>query len=62
MAFEVARAAEEIRPHAVIELYRQFAERLIAMWDRKRYEFACIYLVKVRALYKKLGEGEAWMS
>ena len=62
VAFEVARAAEESRPHAAIELYRQFAERLIAMRDRKRYELACTYLVKVRALYEKLGEGEAWTS
>jgi len=62
VAFEVARAAEEPRPHAAIELYRQFAERLIAMRDRKRYELACTYLVKVRALYEKLGEDEAWTS
>jgi catechol 2,3-dioxygenase-like lactoylglutathione lyase family enzyme len=53
VAFEVARAAEEIRPHAAIELYRQFAKRLIAMRDRNRYELACTYLVKVRALYEK---------
>jgi uncharacterized Zn finger protein/catechol 2,3-dioxygenase-like lactoylglutathione lyase family enzyme len=62
VAFEVARAAEETRPHAAIELYRQFAERLIAMRDRKNYQLACTYLVKVRALYEKLGEGEAWTS
>jgi len=62
VAFEVARAAEATRPHAAIELYRQFAERLIAMRDRKRYELACTYLVKVRALYEKLGEGGAWTS
>jgi catechol 2,3-dioxygenase-like lactoylglutathione lyase family enzyme len=62
VAFEVAKAAEETRPRAAIELYRQFAERLIAMRDRKRYELACTYLVKVRALYEKLGEDEAWTS
>jgi catechol 2,3-dioxygenase-like lactoylglutathione lyase family enzyme len=62
VAFQVARAAEETRPHAAIELYRQFAERLIAMRDRKRYELACTYLVKVRALYEKLGEDEVWTS
>src|SRR5258706_2173136 len=62
VAFEVARAAEETRPHAAIELYRQFAERLIAVRDRKNYQLACTYLVKVRALYEKLGEGEAWTS
>ena len=31
VAFEVARAAEETRPRAAIEIYQQFAERLIAM-------------------------------
>src|SRR3989440_50787 len=62
VAFEVARAAEETRPHAAIELYRQFAERLIAMRDRKHYQLACTYLVKMRTLYEKLGEGEAWTS
>jgi hypothetical protein len=62
IALEVARAAEETRPHEAIELYRQYAERLIAMRDRKNYQAACTYLVKVRALYEKLGEGETWTS
>ena len=62
VAFEVARAAEVTRPHAAIELYQRFAERLIAMRDRKRYELAVTYLVKVRVLCEKLGEGEAWTS
>jgi catechol 2,3-dioxygenase-like lactoylglutathione lyase family enzyme len=62
IALEVARAAEETRPHEAIELYRQYAERLIAMRDRKNYQAACTYLVKVRALYEKLGEGETWRS
>jgi uncharacterized Zn finger protein len=60
VTFEVARAAEETRPRAAIEIYQQFAERLIAMRDRKRYELASTYLVKVRALYEKIGEGETW--
>ncbi len=62
IALEVARAAEETRPYEAIELYRQYAERLIAMRDRKNYQAACTYLVKVRALYEKLGEGETWTS
>jgi hypothetical protein len=37
IALEVARAAEETRPHEAIELYRQSAERLIALRDRKNY-------------------------
>jgi uncharacterized Zn finger protein len=61
VAFEVARAAEETRPRAAIEIYQQFAERLIAMRGRKRYQLASTYLVKMRALCEKLGEGETWM-
>ena len=59
---EVARAAEETRPREAIELYQQYAERLIALRERKNYQAACTYLVKVRALYEKLGEGEIWAS
>ncbi len=62
IALEVARAAEEARPREAIELYQQYAERLIAMRERKNYQAACTYLVKMRALYEKLGEGETWTS
>src|SRR3989440_3358480 len=62
IALEVARAAEETRPREAIELYRQYAERLIALRDRKNYQAACKYLAKMRALYEKLGESDAWTS
>ena len=62
IALEVARAAEETRPHEAIELYRQSAERLIARRDRQNYQAACKDLAKMRALYEKLGEHEAWTS
>ncbi len=62
IALEVARAAEEARPHEAIELYRQSAERLIALRGRQNYQEACKYLAKMRALYEKLGEGEAWTT
>jgi uncharacterized Zn finger protein len=62
IALEVARAAKETRPREAIELYRQYAERLIALRDRKNYQAACKYLAKMRALYEKLGESEAWTS
>ena len=58
----VARAAEETRPHEAIELYQQRAERLIAMRERKYYQEACPFLAKMRVLYQKLGENEAWAS
>ena len=62
IALEVAGAAEETRPREAIELYRQYAERLIAKRERKNYQQACTYLVKVRTLYEKLGEDEAWTN
>ncbi len=62
IALQVARAAEEARPHEAIELYRQSAERLIALRGRQNYQEACKYLAKMRALYEKLGEGEAWTT
>jgi uncharacterized Zn finger protein len=58
----VARAAEETRPHEAIELYQQRAERLMAMRERKYYQEACPFLTKMRVLYQKLGENEAWAS
>jgi catechol 2,3-dioxygenase-like lactoylglutathione lyase family enzyme len=62
IALQVARAAEEARPREAIELYRQSAERLIALRGRQNYQEACKYLAKMRALYEKLGEHEAWTS
>src|SRR5260370_32668024 len=62
IALQVARAAQEARPREAIELYRQSAERLIALRGRQNYQEACQYLAKMRALYEKLGEGEAWTN
>lgn len=62
IALEVARAAEELRPQEAIELYRQSAERLIALRGRQNYVEACKYLARMRVLYEKLGEHEAWAN
>jgi len=59
---EVAQAAEESRPRAAIEIYQKQAERLIDMRSRGAYQQACGYLAKVRTLYQKLGEHDAWTS
>ena len=58
----VAKAAEETRPRAAIEIYQKQAEKLIALRQRKHYQEACKYLAKVRALYEKLGENQEWTS
>ncbi|TMC22279.1 MAG: glyoxalase [Chloroflexi bacterium] len=56
----VAKAAEETRPRAAIEIYQKQAEKLIALRQRKHYQEACKYLAKVRALYEKLGDNQEW--
>ncbi len=60
IALEVAGAAAETRPREAIELYRQFAERLIAKRGRQSYQQASTFLATMRTLYEKLGENEAW--
>jgi hypothetical protein len=60
IALTVAKAAEETRPRAAIELYRQYAERLIALRERKNYQEASEYLAKMRVLYEKVGEMDGW--
>jgi catechol 2,3-dioxygenase-like lactoylglutathione lyase family enzyme len=62
MTLTVAKAAEETRPREAIELYQKHAERLIAQKQRKYYQEASNYLVKVRALYERLGENGEWES
>src|SRR5207253_5434181 len=62
MTLKVAQAAEETRPREAIEIYQKYAERQIAQKQRKFYQYACEYLVKVRTLYEKLGEHEEWKS
>ncbi len=60
MKLEVAKAAEKTRPREALEIYRKQAESHIAERHRGGYQQACPYLKKVQALYKQLGESEAW--
>ncbi|HZT99377.1 MAG TPA: VOC family protein [Ktedonobacteraceae bacterium] len=62
MRLAVAKAAEEMRPREAIEIYQKFVERQISQKQRKYYQEACSYLVRVRALYEKIGENEKWKS
>ena len=59
---QVAAAAEEPRPRAALEIYREQAEQLINLRNRRAYQDACSYLIKVRQLYDRLGEEEGWTS
>lgn len=60
LSLMVAEAAEIDRPQEAIRLYLQEAERLIAMRGRGNYFAAAEYLIKVRDLYKNLGEEKSW--
>lgn len=62
LAIDVARAAEDSHPHDSIRLYRQHAEGLIAARGRDNYAQAAALLVRVKALYKKLQDPEAWQQ
>jgi uncharacterized Zn finger protein len=59
---EVARAAEESRPRAALEIYRRFAEILIKQQGRGNYATACELLSRVRDLHRRLGEEADWRN
>jgi uncharacterized Zn finger protein len=60
ISLEVARAAEDLRPRAALEIYQHEAESLIEQRGRGNYQEACSLLAKARPLYERLGETEAW--
>lgn len=60
LQIEVARAAENTRPHSAIEIYHQLAEALINVRGRDNYRQACTYLSRTRDLYQRIGQDEAW--
>src|SRR5204863_9883096 len=57
---QVAKAAEETRPRDAIDIYRHRVERLIAGRGRPAYQQAAQLLRRIRDLYTRLGEQEAW--
>jgi uncharacterized Zn finger protein len=57
-SLEVARAAEETRPEAALEIYRPAVERLITGQGRENYRQAVRLLLRMRALYQRLGQTE----
>ena len=56
----VAQAAEVHQPQDAIALYLDMVDKLIAARGRDNYTVAAEYLVRVRALYQRLGEEEYW--
>lgn len=62
LRIRVAQAAEEDKPREAIRLYMEAAERLIGARRRGNYAEAAGYLVRVREVYQRLGEGETWQT
>jgi len=60
LRIQVAQAAEVSRPREAIRLYMEAVERLIAARGRSSYAEAAGYLVRVRELYRCLGEPATW--
>lgn len=60
-ALQAAERAEDLSPHAAIDLYQQHVEHLIAGRGRGNYQAACHYLKKIQALYEKLHKTEQWI-
>jgi uncharacterized Zn finger protein len=60
LRIRVAEAAEESRPQAAIRIYREAIERLIAARGRGNYAAAARHLIRVRDLYRRLGEAATW--
>jgi uncharacterized Zn finger protein len=62
LAIQVARAAEESRPEAAIQLYLQQVEELIQHQGRENYAIAAGHLKRVRDLYRQQGAGGTWQA
>lgn len=60
IALQVARAAEKTHTPEAIELYQQYAERLIKQRGRNNYQEACKYLARIQELYVRLDEQVNW--
>src|SRR6185312_835263 len=58
IALEVAKAAEEPRPHDALAIYRRHAEALVGQHGRDNYREACRILTRVRDIYRATGEPE----
>ena len=61
-SIRVAQAAAETRPQAAVEIYQEQAEKWIEARGRKRYQEACIYLTKVRDLYRQMSQESTWID
>ncbi len=62
LGLSVARLAEESRPSAAIDIYRDEAQRAIAGRNRDSYAVAATHLRRVKAIYEQMGEAAKWKA
>ena len=62
LRLSVALLAEESRPSAAIDIYRDEAQRAIAGRNRDSYAVAATHLRRVKAIYEQMGEGVKWKA
>ena len=62
MRMKVAEAAEKELPHEAVRLYLERVEQEIAGRSRGSYNIAASYLKKVKPLFIKLHDKEAWVE
>ncbi len=60
LQLKVARAAEAERPAEALRLYRAHVARLIDQRGRANYTAAAQHLVRMRAIYQRLDQLDAW--
>lgn len=60
LGVRLAEAAEAERPRDALRLYLSEVAALIEQRGRGNYQMAARHLQRVRTLYDRLGEGEAW--
>lgn len=58
----VARAAEADHPQAALDIYRRRVEQLINARGRGNYQTAAGLLVRVRDLYRRQDDHDAWLK
>jgi len=57
---ELVATAEETQPDVALHFYQRYVAYIISHRNRQAYELASRFLIKIRALYEKLGKDEVW--
>lgn len=62
LSIQVAKAAEKDRPEAALRIYQTTVDKLINSRGRDNYKTATHYLKRMRPLFQRLDQTEAWQT